>query len=328
MQVNAEVFFDNINQNKYKDTAYLIFGNESSFINKIENKIINKINACRHYDKKIFDFKTEKNTNINDLIKSRSLFNEKTIICIKNPPESIIDILEKIDFNSETLIINGENIKNNSKIQKYFQSHKKFYSIVCYKLSQAFKKKLIDRIINENDLILTEDAYWFLVENTSDEYQLFENELEKIRSFNKKNISFEEIKKLSSNIKQIQLDELFIQGIASGSRSIIKECGVSINNSADAYMLLQTAKRYSKILIKTLEKKTERSVSSLVEDFLPKYLFKQKNNFEKIIKNANLEKIITINKLIQKAELLLRQNDVNYFFVIQRFLLNLAKILR
>ena len=52
---------------------------------------------------------------------------------------------------------------------------------------------------------ITKEAYWFLVENLSNEYQLLENELNKIISYNKKTISIKEIKKLFTNYNQIQL---------------------------------------------------------------------------------------------------------------------------
>jgi hypothetical protein len=44
--------------------------------------------------------------------------------------------------------------------------------------------------------------------------------------------------------------------------------------------------------------------------------------------DANLDKIIIINNLIQKTELMLRNNDSLFLVVIQRFLMNFAKTLK
>ena len=83
------------------------------------------------------------------------------------------------------MIINGENIKNNSKIKKFFDFHKKFYSVSCYKLSMSFKKKMINKFINLENYKLTKEVYWFLLEKTSNKYQILENELRKISIYNK-----------------------------------------------------------------------------------------------------------------------------------------------
>ena len=42
----------------------------------------------------------------------------------------------------------------------------------------------------------------------------------------------------------------------------------------------------------------------------------------------SLDKLVSINKLLQKTEMVLRSNDGNYLMVIQRFMLNFAKILK
>ena len=113
----------------------------------------------------------------------------------------------------------GKNIKNNSKIKKYFDFHKKFYSIVCYKLTKAFKKKLVDKLFDQNNCKLSKDAYWFFLENSSNDYQILENEIIKISNYGKVNASVEDISKLSGNADSSQFEDLFFQCIG-GRQSI------------------------------------------------------------------------------------------------------------
>ena len=91
---------------------------------------------------------------------------------------------------------------------------------------------------------------------------------------------------------------------------------------------MQVVKKFTNILIHTSEKKIEKNIDSLIDYYLPKYLFKQKNNFKNIIKKTNLNKIIVINNLIQKTELFLKKNEAGFLIVIQRFLLNCSKTLK
>ena len=65
-------------------------------------------------------------------------------ICIGSIKE-----LKEIDTKNNSIIINGERVGKSSKIKKYFEIHKKHYSVACYKLSKNLKKKLIDNHLNQ-----------------------------------------------------------------------------------------------------------------------------------------------------------------------------------
>ena len=172
------------------------------------------------------------------------------------------------------------------------------------------------------------ELFQYFVENLSNEYQLLENELNKIINYNNKTISIKEIKELSTNYNQIQLDDLFFQCFISSNDIILRNSNRAINSSVDAYSYLQTVKKFTKILTITSEQKAEKSLSILVDNYLPKYLFKQRDSFTTIINRADIKKITIINNLILKTELFLRKNNVNYLIIIQRFMLKCAKVLR
>ena len=100
-----------------------------------------------------------------------------------------------------------------------------------------------------------------------------------------------------------------------------------IRSSADAYSFLQITKNFLKILISSSERKNKNNITDLAKHYLPKYLFRQKTNFELAVNRADLNKIRIINDLLQKAELYLRKNDSRFLIIIQRFLLNFSKIM-
>ena len=222
MQINAELFFDKIDNYKLNNNFILVSGNEPSFINKTENIIIRKVKSIESSELIMIDFKIDKSPNFEEILNEKSLFNEHKILHIKNPSDSFLKNLEGIDMQENTVIINGENLRNNSKIKNYFKKNKGLLSVVCYKLSQAFKKKIIDNFLNKNKFVLDKDAYWYLVETSSDEYLVLEKELEKISNFNHKKIDLTKIEELLTNHKKMQLDELFIKSIAGKSSDIIK----------------------------------------------------------------------------------------------------------
>ena len=111
MQINAEVFIEKFNQYSFKDKVFLIFGNNSGLISDIENLIFQKLTSYNTYDKKVVDLKINKNPNFKELLDFQSLFHKNSVINIKNPDDSIIDELKKIEIINRTIIINGEKNK-------------------------------------------------------------------------------------------------------------------------------------------------------------------------------------------------------------------------
>ena len=328
MKINAEKFLENLDQYKFEKTVFLVTGNEEGLINKVQNIILSKHKLNIYSETKILDLKADNKIDLKELTHTQSLFNKSNVFQIKNPNDSLIASLEKINCENNTIIINGVNIKNNSKIKKYFDSHKKFYSIVCYKLTKAFKQKLVDKLLNQNHCKLSKDAYWFFLENSSNDYQILENEIIKISNYGKVGASVQDISKLSGNADSSQFEDLFFQCIGGSNQSIIKKSEMMIRSSADAYSFLQIAKNFLKILISSSEKKRGDNIADLAEYYLPKYLFRQKTSFELAVARADLNKVRVINNLLQKAELYLRKNDSGFLIIIQRFLLNFSKTIK
>ena len=74
--------------------------------------------------------------------------------------------------------------------------------------------------------------------------------------------------------------------------------------------------------------KESYTIEDLVITYLPKYLFLKKDIFRETLKKINLNKIIKINTLLQKTEYLLRKNSLQHREILERSLLNLAKIIK
>ncbi len=328
MKINAEKFLDNIKKYVVTETIYLISGNESGFISGIEKLIISNLNSEQDNEIITIDKKNDKNFDFENVTMSQSLFKTKNIIIIKNPDNVVVDSLEKLDLKNNTIIIRADNIKNTTKIKKHFDNHKSFFSISCYKLSTNFKKKIIDQFINKKKLSLTKESYWFLVDNTSDEFQLLQNDLDKIYSFGKSSVSVEELRKIISNNNTSEMDELFFQCFTLKKDVILSKTSKTIHSVNDAFIFLQTFKRLIKILVLAIEEKSNKNMGSLTNYFLPKYLFRQKENFKIILQKSNLKKVSQIYLLIQKTELYLRKNDGHFLIIIQRFLLNCSNSLK
>ena len=298
--------------------VFLISGNEETLINKIERFLVEKFKLIG------FDY-VEKKENISVAHDSNKeiveqLFSNSKIIIYKNPKDVNLDSLENSFCEKTITIITHNNLKSTSKIKKEFDFHKEYISISCYKLSREIKKKILDKFLGSNNVLLESDSYWYFVDNTSDLYQLFENEMLKLVDMNKDKISLKDMRELLSNQKAGELDRLFFSILKTQS-DLFLDVKKSITNSADSYLFLQRIKFYFDLIINS---KNINEASNL----FPKYLFNEKHKYIKIYQKTDKEKLIKIYELIKKTELMLRKHSILYLPISQRFLINLKKHLK
>ena len=164
------------------------------------------------------------------------------------------------------------------------------------------------------------------MENTSEKYQLLENELSKILIFKNEGetITLSEARKLLSLDLELDYEDLFFEMFLN-RKKIITKTNEIIKNSSDSYLLLQKVKFYINLLIKTKIEILESGDHTLKEKNFPRYLFKHKNSYNELVDRLDKSKAIKCLGLIKKTEILLRKNDNMFLSTTQRFLLNIKK---
>ena len=316
MKINPEKIILESKDFHFKKKIFLISGNEETLIKKIQHILIQKIRnegfgeIQKNVSKKIsFD-----NNNLND-----SLFFKSKIILYENPKEVDQKYFDTINYTNTAIIICHTNLTNSSRIKKYFDTHKEFFSISCYKLSRNIKKIFLDFFLNQHNIQLENDCYWFFLDNTSNRYQLFENEITKLINYDKKKIIIGDLRLLLSNSDSEEIDNLFFLMLEKNTE-IIKQAHRTINSSLDSYLVLQRIKFFLGLLY------SAKNIDGAIETF-PKYLFKYKTKFLSIFEKTNTKKIAGALALIKKTELLLRKHSSMHQAISERFLLNLKKSL-
>ena len=300
-----------INKN---NSFFLLCGNEDTFIDKINELIINELKTNNYLEV----VKINENVDFHSILLSntRSLFSEKKIFVLYNQKLDL-DFIKKIDLTNKAIIVIDKKIKNSSKIKKYIETHPDHICITCYKLSRENKKRVLEHHLKINKIEIEKEAYWYFIDNSDDRYMLFENEIKKIINFNNKKIALNDLISLISKNSNEDIDKLFFT-ILSPQKEIIYTSLANINSSGDSFFLVQRIKYYLN-LIMSIEDVNEINI------VFPKYLFMKKDKFVEIYKKLNYERISRIIILIKKTEILLRKNTAMHLIITQRFLLNLKK---
>ena len=296
---------------KVDNFPYFISGNEETLIKQIEEILINKFKKNGFVEKE----RIEKIENYNN---SGNLFHNSKLIILTNIADMNKLKIENIINNGDMLIISSANTTKDKSIKKIFSTEKNYKLILCYKLDQELKIKILNYHLAQNNIVISKDIFWYLLESLDDRSIFFHNELNKICL--KKNISysFRDIKKIINKKTDPENEKLFFN-ILSKNSEIIDLYKSSINTISDFYLFFHNFKFYFNIIINN---QTEREV---VENF-PKYLFKHKKAFIIIYKKINSEKKNKLSNLFFKTESLVRKNNNQFESIGLRFLLNFKKI--
>lgn len=327
MKINAESFLLSADKRLINNNVYFITGNDQSVIDEVENKIISGIgkillSEIKKIDSENIDFHK-------DLIGQQDSFFEDTKICIHKNPKSIsIDLFNSLKTISIPIIIQSPKTKNGSKIKNYFDSHKKFFSVSCYKISADFKRKVVQNFLNLKKIKLSDASFWFLTDSLPSNYRMMSGELEKIANLDNKNIDIDDLRSLLSISTPYEHDDLFFS-ITHSKKRIILLSNKILLSSKDSFIFIQKFKFFYNIFLEVQKIKNNNGEQRVIENLWPKYLFKNKQTFLIIANKLNGYKMIKINKILARAELLLRRggNGDRNLITIQRLLLNTKTIL-
>ena len=303
---------------QYKKKIFLISGNEETLIRKIETGLTEVLSKLGFSEKISLEGKNILE-NFEEEIPT-SLFSTSRIIVCNNPKEVSISVLEKINCEHTAIIIVHSSLKSSSKIKIMFDSHRDFLSISCYKINKDLKKDIVDSFLTSNKIFLESNAYWYLLDNSSDIFGLLENDLERILNYNKETISLSEVRVLLSVYENKDgIEDLFLSNLSS--RNIINKSQKLINSPSDLYILIQRIKFYLYIFFKSEN-------SRALDRNIPGYLFAKKQSLNLLYKKINQQKYMIILELLRKTEFLLRKNEKMYLSISQRFLLNIKKTIK
>ena len=292
MKISSEKLIEKIKQEELKLNVLLLFGNDWGTIIGLTKTIYNYVKKKNNIGEIVyFDCKNDKNISIKGLINTQSLLYKAKFIVIKNISEKICEELKDIQFNEDVVVINGEGIKPNSNIKKYFDAHKAFISVPCYELKKREKVKIIDMFLHNNNIVLTKDVYWYLVDNISNDYLILGEELEKICIYGSSSLSVENLKMLLIPKINTDLDDLFFKCATKNNGVLLKNTNSFIRSQSDSYEIIGNIKRFVQILTLALTNKKTRNFDILTDIYLPKYLFMKKEAFANILKKISFEKI-------------------------------------
>jgi hypothetical protein len=307
VKIKPEVFLSsnkNIVFNKI-----LVTGSDEPLIYYVKNFII------ENFKKR--NFFIDVSNNYNDRSMGNLFSEKKTLFVLSDFPTNKEITPEKLDYKS--ILVASPNGKKTNLIKTKLSKDREGLVVECYSLNRNSKENTLKKYIETNNLTISNDVFWYVVDNFDNNYVIFIKQLQMLSLFNNEVNLISDIEKITFVDNKIEINKIFFN-IFKENKILINTFNKSINSLSDFYIFLNSTKSYLEII------KNSKNREAALYNF-PKYLFAEQDVFLTIYKKTNKDKLITIYQSLSKAELLIRQSSELYLVIGLRFFLNLKKII-
>jgi len=295
-----------------KNVSYnkiLVTGFDEPFISYIKNFIIENFKNRNYF------IDVSNNYNAGSM---GNLFSEKkTLFVLSDFPKN--NKADPLTSNNQSVLVALPSGKKTNTIKSTFAKTKDNLVVECYSLNRSSKENVLKKYVEDNNLFLSSDVFWYVIENFDNGYVIFINQLEMLGLFNKRIDLISDIEKITFVDNKIEINKIFFD-IFKENKILTNVYNKSINSLSDFHIFLNSTKSYLEVI------KNSNDKESALYNF-PRYLFAEKDVFLTIYSKTNKNKLIKIYKNIAKVELLIRQNSQLYLEIGLRFFLNLKKII-
>ena len=291
------------------------------FLKKYQNKI------HRYEEKEILD-------NIDDFynnVFTKSFFDNEKLIIINRVTDKIREIIEElIEKKTEDIqfILNSKNLEKKSTLRKLFEKQKSIVCIPFYEDNNQTLNSIISLFFRNKKIPISQQLINVLVERSRGDRKNLNNELEKIENFslNKKNLSIQEIIKLTNLADNYSASELVDHSLAKNTRKTVTILGENNYSDEDNIIIIRTLLAKLKRLVKIYELVDEKNnIEQAISACKPPIFWKDK---PLVIQQIRSWKKDGLEQLIYKTneiELLVKKNSALAKNILADFIINNSK---
>ena len=320
-----------LNKLKLEDyNFYLFYGDNEGlkedtiknfFLKKYQNKI------HRYEEKEILD-------NIDDFynnVFTKSFFDNEKLIIINRVSDKIREIIEElIEKKTEDIqfILNSKNLEKKSTLRKLFEKQKSIVCIPFYEDNNQTLNSIINLFFRNKKIPISQQLINILIERSRGDRKNLNNELEKIENFslNKKNLSIQEIIKLTNLADNYSASELVDHSLAKNTRKTVTILGENNYSDEDNIIIIRTLLAKLKRLVKIYDLIDEKNnIEQAISDCKPPIFWKDKPLVAQQIRSWKKDGLEQLIYKTNEIELLIKKNSELAKNILADFIINNSK---
>ena len=313
-----------------KNNYFLFYGDNEG----LKEEIIEK-RFERNYKDKIFRYEEkeilENKGEFFDNILTKSFFDNEKLIIINRATDKIKEIIENlIEKNPSDVqfILNSKNLEKKSTLRKFFEKEK---SIICapfYEDNNQTLNSIISQFFRNKKIPVSQQLINILVERSRGDRKNLNNELNKIESFylNKKNITLQQIIKLTNLADNYSASELIDHSLAKNTRKTITILNENNYSDEDNIIIIRTLLSKLKRLLKIYELVDEKNnIEQAISTFKPPIFWKDKPLVAQQLRSWRKNELSSLIYESNEIEFLIKKNAGLGKNILSDFIINNSK---
>jgi len=310
---------------------YLLYGENEGYKNQVIKDILTidfKDNINRYDESEVinnFD-------NFITQITNKSFFEDKKIIIISRATDKINKFLEDIfsrNIDDVCIVLNAGILDKKSKLRINFEKSENLICIPFYSDDSLTLGKLANKFFREKKIPISQETINLLVERCRGDRKNLKNELLKLEIYskNKKNISSQEIIKLTNLAENYSHSELADSCLSKNLKKVVNILNENNYSSDECVVILRIMLTKTKRLLKLKEAvKNQNSVDSTISSYKPPIFWKDKEILKQQMKHWSLKRTNELIFKLNEIELIVKKQANNSINILCDFILSQAKI--
>ena len=319
---------DKISKQKYN--FFLFYGENQGLKtelikNNFENNFKEKIH--RYDEKEILDNKE----NFFNTLLTKSFFEDQKLIIVERATDKIKEIIEEsIEKTNDDIIVilNSSALEKKSKLRALFEKKKQIICVPIYEDNIQSLNAIIVQFFRNKKIPISQKLINILIERSRGDRKNLNNELKKIESFliNKKNITLQEIIKLTNVANNYSASELIDHSLAKNTRKTATILNENNFSDEDSIIIIRTLLAKLKRLVKIYELIDEKNnIDQAVSSFKPTIFWKDKPLVTQQIRSWRKNNLKSLIYESNKIEFLIKKNSGVGKNILSDFIINNSK---
>ena len=298
---------------------------EEVIVNLFEINYPNKIH--KYEEKEILDNKSGFFENV----LTKSFFDNEKLIIINRATDKIRITIEELMEKNPTdilFVLNSKKLEKKSTLRKLFEKEKTVICVPFYEDNNQTLNSIISQFFRNKKIPISQQLINVLIERCRGDRKNLNNELAKIEGFslNKKNISLQEIIKLTNLADNYSASELIDHSLAKNTRKTATILNENNFSNEDNILIIRTLLTKLKRLVKIYELVDEKhNIDQAVSSFKPPVFWKDKPLITQQMRSWKKDKLENLIYESNKIELLIKKNSSMGKNILSDFIINNSK---
>ena len=312
-----------LNENKF----FLLYGNNKGLIDETIQETLKPI-----LPKNIFAYEEAeilKNIeNFKENLINKSFFENEKLIIIKRVSDKFFKVIEEVireNIDELSIILIADNLDKRSKIRNFFEKETNTVCIPFYEDNNQTLSLLAQRIMRDKNISISQQLINIIVERAKGDRINLKNELQKIENFsrNKKNISIDDVLKITNLSENYDISELIDSCLSKNKKKLIRILNENNFNTEDCILILRTFLSKLKRLIELhLEINDKKNIDVVISSYKPPIFWKEKDVVKQQIKTIKFDEAKSLMVKGNQIELLMKKNPQFSINITTDFIIN------